>query len=181
MFPQIVSTKFRFLETDYGYRKRLEADRCVEYQKADSIIRFSYSDYDEISLRVGQVSRGIENGFSAGVLIALTDPKLGFSSRDRFASTAEQIENALSEFDVVLHTHGRRILDGDPTVYAEMEALVEVHRVAENTRATRHRAEEALAAKDYKSALREYRSLGDRRSGLDTKRMEMCERQLGER
>jgi hypothetical protein len=175
MFSATVTSIFNFLESDFDFELKTLNDRAVQYERGDSFIRLSHSRLDEVSLQVGTLSLGVEKSFSAGILIALTSPAEGFALRDRIVSKQEHIEQALTELAQVLRTHGQRVLNGDNTVYADMQRVVEAYWVTRNDAQLRQSAEKAFASRDFSEALKQYRLLGERRTPLDSKRMEICE------
>ena len=178
MFSTIASARFRFLEAQHGFERILDDGRCLLFRKGDSVIRFTHTRFDEVSMTLSQASRG--TSFSPDLLVSLMDPAKGKTIREMIVSGPDQIDAALAEFEALLKAYGKRVLDNDVTVFNEMKALSEAQSLGHEAQAIRHRAEEALAAKDFGLALREYRLLGKQRTGLDSKRMEMCERQVGE-
>jgi len=178
MFSQLVSARFHFLERDYGFERIDASDRCVMYRKGGPVICFSHSPYDEVSLSLRRHIRG--SGFSPNFLISLTDARKASAYSEKMVSKPEQIDAALAEQESILRTYGQRLLDGDTTIFGEMEAVSKAALLNDRVRSIRHHAEEAFAAKDYRKAFREYQELGAQRSLFDTKRMEMCERHLSE-
>ena len=178
MFSTLVESIFAFVKEEYGFKAKILEHNRVQYERDDTFIRLTHTGLDEVSLRVGTLSRGLDKSFSAGVLVALRDSNRGFSLRDRIASKPNQIEEALIEQAQILRTHGKRVLKNDLTVFDEMENVVESYWSARNDAQIRQRAEAAFTAKSFEQALKQYRLLGNRRSLLDTKRMEICERAL---
>ena len=178
MFSTIASVRFHFLESHYGFQRIPVDDRCVLYLKGDSNIRFSHSRFDEVSMTIGQTGHG--TNFSPDLLVALIDPAKGAAIKEQIVSRPDRIDLALAEFEAILRTYGRRVLDSNLTVYTELKALSDAQSGDHAAQAIRYRAEEAFAAKDFRSALGDYRSLGGRRTALDSKRLEMCERHIRE-
>lgn len=176
MFSITVKFIFFFLEADFGFIVRTLNDRAVQYELGDVFVRISHSTLDEVSLRVGLLRSKFEKGFSAGAVMALASPSTGFSLYDRIASKPEHVEQALRELAQLLVEHGQRVLNADPTVFDDMQRLVDDYWADRNDSQIRLRAETAFAAKNFVEALQQYRLLGERRRPLDSKRMEMCER-----
>jgi hypothetical protein len=175
MFSKIVTSVFAFLETEFGFLAKPLNESSVQYELGDSFVRLSHSTLDEVSLRVGALSRGFDKSFSAGVLIALTSPAQGFALRDRIVFRQEHVEQALRDLAQVLRDHGQRVLIADSTVFDDLQRLVDNYWADRNSTQIRQRAEMAFAAKNFAEALHQYRMLGERRKPLDAKRMELCE------
>ena len=176
MFADLVKSTFSFLEHENGFRYKKLNERTAQYERDDVFISLVHTQFDEIAFRAGLLSRGFDKGFSAGVIVALTDPKKGFSLMDRMAFHSDQIEDALLEHKDTLRKYGGRILEGDVTVFDDLQGLVDSFWMKRGDSQIRQRAEAAFAAKDYEQAWQHYRSLGERKKPLDKKRMEMCER-----
>jgi hypothetical protein len=61
----------------------------------------------------------------------------------------------------ILRTYGQRVLNGDKTVYADMERIMKEYWVARNDAPLRQRVEKAFATRDFSEALKQYRRWGD--------------------
>lgn len=178
MFSNLAISAFSFLVDEWRFEVKDLDERSVSFVRGDVFVCAFLSRLTEISLRVGLLSRGLSNGFSLGVLVALSSREKGFGMRDEFAVHPGQIAKALDSKAALLKEHGGRIAQGDLTVFAEMQKVVEQRWTEQMDAQTRCRAEAAFAAKDYAKALGHLRVLGDRASPIDLKRKSICERNL---
>ncbi len=96
-FSETVIDKFDFL-TKKGFTCKRRKLMAVRYESDKVFVDIHFTGiYLEISLEIGLLSTGKENGFSIGYLIELEDPEKGGDYSDPMIGTYEHVQKCVSE------------------------------------------------------------------------------------
>lgn len=173
MFKSLVLSRYSFLEEDFKFTPCVVDERCIKYKKNETVLRFTYSNLDEVGLSVYLPYQEKETWVGIGFIVALTDPKVGLALRDKITSKNDEIDKILADIEDLLMKYGIRLLNNDITIFEDIKKYINEYWQSHKDTQTRQLAEIAFRKKDYSEAMKLYRLLGERRTLLDNKRMEI--------
>ncbi|MDR2857358.1 MAG: hypothetical protein LBV50_05875 [Novosphingobium sp.] len=177
-FEAEVLRSFKFLEDNYGFRRRSSRPQkytqIVTYENDKLYVVLSYGPPAyEPEMSFGR--RGIDDApggysFHSGDLVQLDCCRTWVWNKEQ----GNAIPNWVAELARLLATCGAQCLTGTPSVFAEMrtrrDGLIANWKHEEQLRGVRTKIESAWRAKDYRQVLDLYQSI-DERSALDEKRI----------
>lgn len=194
-FEEAVISAFAFLTTPaYGFKCAASDVTLVRYESADVFVniyhgRSSYELGCEIGLRVGRDGTALghgaeeehpEEGFTIWEIARLAGAA-GIDDRTFLqASTAERVEQLVSQLAQLVRTHAVSALRGDPTYYASLRQArtnwFENYMI--DSRLERARADVARAwqGKNYAEVVRLFEPLGDELTPAESKKLEYARR-----
>ncbi len=131
-FSETVIDKFDFL-TKKGFTCRRRKLMAVRYESDKVFVEVHLTGiYLEISLEIGLLSTGKDNGFSIAYLIELEDSEKGGDYSTPTIGTYEHVRKCVSELASLLQQYGDRALGGDPEIFEKLQKLAETETDEKN-------------------------------------------------
>jgi len=181
-FSELAREAFAFLNEEFGFRGRLEAEGLLRFEREDMFVLISYDarrSY-ELTLEIGRKQKMPERVFNFGELLrSVNAPNIPSS----YQVTSENfLKFYLDKLAYSLRYYCTSILHNDAMALARLDKLRNIEsaefELASRLRRVREAVDVAWPARDYKAIVKALKSIEPHLSPSEKKRLEYSQKKL---